>query len=95
MIDLNVVEFFKIKSTFFEIGNPKKINNITECIYKYPNMNINELSDDFLNKPLDKFFKENKIIFSLVNYDIHPATSELLESLSSHYLLPIGGSLKG
>lgn len=67
MIDLNVVEFFEIKSTFFETGNPKKINIITECIYKFPNMNINELNDDFLNKPLDKFFNENKIIFFLVN----------------------------
>lgn len=67
MIDLNVFEFFEIKSTFFEISNPKKINIITEWIYKYPNMNINELNNDFLNKPRDKFFKENKIIFFLVN----------------------------
>ena len=56
MIDLNVFEFFEIKSTFFEISNPKKINIITEWIYKYPNMNINELNNDFLNKPRDKFF---------------------------------------
>ena len=67
MIDLNVFEFFEIKSTFFEIGNPKKINIITEWIYKYLNMNINELNNDFLNKSLDKFFKENKIILFLVN----------------------------
>lgn len=67
MIDLNVFEFFEIKSTFFEISNPKEINIITEWIYKYPNMNINELNNDFLNKPHDKFFKENKIIFFLVN----------------------------
>ena len=58
-------------------------------------MNINELSDDYLNELLDKLSKENKTIFllgdfniNLLNYDIHPPTNEFLDSLSSHYFLP-------
>ena len=64
MNGLNFYEFFEIKSTFFEIGNPTKTNIVIGCIYKHQNININELNDDFLNKPLDKFFKKKKSYFS-------------------------------
>lgn len=64
MIDLNVFEFFEIKSTFFEISNPKKINIITEWIYKYPNMNINELIMISLISLMINFSKKIKSYFS-------------------------------
>ena len=58
-------------------------------------MNINEFSDDYLNELLDKLSKESKTILllddfniNLLNYDIHPPTNKVLDSLSSHYFLP-------
>ena len=94
--DIKIYKFFElIESTFIEICNPKKTNIIVGCIYKHPNMNINEFNDDYLNKLLDKLSKGNKNIFflsdfniNLLNYDIHPPTNEFSGSLSSHYFLP-------
>ena len=53
--DIKIYKFFElIESTFTEICNPKKTNIIIGCIYKHPNMNINEFNDDYLNELLDK-----------------------------------------
>ena len=53
--DIKTYKFFElIESTFIEICNPKKTNIIVGCIYKHPNMNINEFNDDYLNELLDK-----------------------------------------
>ena len=54
---------FELESTFIEICNPTKANIIIGCIYKHPNGNINEFSDDYLNELLDKLSKENETIF--------------------------------
>ena len=93
--DLKIYKSFELESTFIEICNNNKTNIITGCIYKHPNININEFNDDYLNKLLDKLSKENKTIFllgdfniDLLNYDIHPPTNKFLDSLSSHYFLP-------
>ena len=93
--DLKIHKSFELESIFIEICNTKKINVIIGCIYKHPNMNINELNDDYLNELFDKLSKENKTIFvlgdfniNLLNYDIHPPTNEFLGSLSSHYFRP-------
>ena len=68
---------------------PKKTNIIIGCIYKHPNMNINEFNDDYLNEFLYKLSEENKSIFllgdfniNLLNYDIHLPTKAFLDSLS-------------
>ena len=72
--------------------NHKKTNIVIECIYKHPNLNINEFSDNYPIELVDKLSKENKSIFllgdfniNLLNYDIPPPTNEFLDSLSSHY----------
>ena len=72
------------------------MNIIFSCIDKYPNININEFNDNYLNELLEKLSKENDIVFLLgdfniylLNYDIHPPTNTFLDSLSSHYFLPI------
>ena len=59
-------------------------------------MNIKEFNDNYLIELLDKLSKENETIFllgdfniNLLNYDINPPTNEFLDSLSSHYFLPI------
>ena len=94
--DLKIYKSFEVESTFIEICNPKKMNIIIGCIYKHPNMNINESSDDYLNELLDKLSKENKTMFILgdfninllLNHDIHPPTNEFLDFFLSHYFLP-------
>ena len=80
--DLKIYKSFELESTFIEIYNPKKTNIIIGCIYKHPNMDINEFNDDYLNELLDKLSKENKSIFlfgdfniNLLNYDILPLMS--------------------
>ena len=92
--DLRIYKSIELESTFIEICNTKKMNIIIGCIYKHPNMNINEFNDDYLNDLLDKLSKENKTIFllgdfniNLLNYDIYPPPNEFLDSLSSHYFL--------
>ena len=72
------------------------MNIIFSCIDKYPNININEFNDNYLNELLEKLSKENDIVFLLgdfniylLNYDTHPPTNTFLDSLSSHYFLPI------
>ena len=55
--DLKIYKSFQLESIFIEICNPKKTNIITGCIYKHPNMNINEFSGDYLNKLFDKLSK--------------------------------------
>ena len=92
---MKIYKSFELEYTFIEICNPKKTNVIIACIYKHPNMNINEFNDDYVNELLDKLSKENKTIFllgdfniNLLNYDIHPPTNTFLDFLSSHYFLP-------
>ena len=67
--DLN--KSFELESTFIEIFNPKKANTIIGCIYKHPNMNINEFNDDYLNELLDRLSKENKTILVLGDFNIN------------------------
>ena len=56
---LKIYKSFELESTFIEICNHRKTNIIIGCIYKHPNMSINEFSDDYLNELLDKLSKEN------------------------------------
>ena len=90
-----IYKCFELESAFIEICNPKKANIIIGCIYKHPNMKINEFNDDYLNEILYKLSKENKTTFllgdfniNLLNYDIHHPTNEFLDSHSSYYFLP-------
>ena len=47
-----IYKCFELESAFIEICNPKKANIIIGCIYKHPNMKINEFNDDYLNEIL-------------------------------------------
>ena len=92
---LKIYKSFELESTFTEICNSKKTNIIIGYIYKHPNININEINDDYFNELPEKLSKENKTVFllgdfniKLLNYDIHPPTNEFLDSLSSRYFLP-------
>ena len=51
---------FELEPRLIEIRDSKKTNNIISCIFKSPEMNVNEFNDDYLNGLLDKLSKENK-----------------------------------
>ena len=93
--DLSIYKPTELESTFIEISNPKRSNMIIGCIYKHPNMDLDEFNDNYLNTLLDKISKGNKSVFllgdfnvDLLKYDKHAPTNEFLESLSSHIFLP-------
>ena len=64
--DLKIYKPSELESKFIEICYPKKTNIIIGCIYKHPNMNINEYKDDYLNELLDKISKETEDILFLM-----------------------------
>ena len=55
--DLEIYKSFEPESTFTEICNPKKTNIVIGCIYKHPNMDINEFNEDYLNTIQDGPFR--------------------------------------
>ena len=64
MNDLTIYNASEHESTFIEICHPKT-TVIIGCIYKHPNMDINEFKDDYFNELLNELFKEKKTIFLL------------------------------
>ena len=93
--DLNIYKNYELESTFIEIINPKKSNIIVGCIYRHPNMELNEFNTFHLNPLLEKLAKENKQIFllgdfniDLSKYDQHNQTNEFLDSLTSNMIVP-------
>ena len=93
--DLSIYKTTELESSFIEISNPKRSNIIIGCIYRHPNMDLDEFNDNYLNSLLDKISKENKSVFllgdfnvDLLKYDKHAPTNEFLDSLSSHMFLP-------
>ena len=93
--DLCIYKSTELESTFNEILSPKKTNMIVGCIYRHPQMDLNEFNDYYINSLLDKLSEENKNIFHLgdfnidiLNYDQHSLTNEFLDSCASHMLLP-------
>ena len=79
-------------SYFIEIITSKKTNIIIGCIYRHPNMDLDEFNELYLNVLLEKLNKENKSIFLLgdfnvdiLKYDKNSLTTEFLDSLSSHF----------
>ena len=92
--DLSIYKSCQIESTFIEISNPKKNNIVIGCIYKYPNMNLNEFNSFNLNDLLDKPSKEKKTVLllgefniNLLNYDQDTSAIEFLDFLSSRIFL--------
>ena len=49
-----------MKSSFIEISNPKRSSIIIGCVYRHPNMDLDECNDSYLNTFLDKISEENK-----------------------------------
>ena len=55
--DLCVYKATGLESSFIEISNPKRSNIIIVCIYRHPNMELDEFNDNYLNTLLDKISK--------------------------------------
>ena len=84
-----------LESTFIEITNPSKTNIIADCIYRHPTIDLNEFNYYYINSLLEKIAKEQKTVFllsdfdvDLLKYELHKATNEFLDSLSSNMVLP-------
>ena len=91
-INLEMIYLF---INLIEISNSKRSNIIIGCIYRHPNMGLDEFNDNYLNTLLHKISKENKSVFllsdfnvDLLKYDKHAPINEFLDSLSSHMFLP-------
>ena len=85
----------ELESSFVEIINPGKQNFIIGCIYRHPNMDLNEFNDHFLNKLLGNLSVENKKVFlmgdfnaNLLNIDINPSISKYFDIFSSYLYIP-------
>ena len=84
-----------LESTFIEIINPNKSNVIVGCIYRHPNMDLNEFNSDYLNSLLAKLSIEKKTVCLLGDYNVdlskyeqHCPTNEFLDSFASSIFLP-------
>ena len=93
-INLEMIIYKPTESSFIEISNPKRSTITIGCIYRHPNMDLDEFSDNYLNTLLDKISKENKSVFllgdfnvDLLKYDKHAPTNEFWDSLSSNMFL--------
>ena len=80
--DLCICKSTELESTFIKVLNAKKTNTIVGCIYRYPNMELNEFNGYYVNNLLDKLSKENNIVFllddfniELLNYDQYSLTN--------------------
>ena len=50
--------------------NPKNSNIIVGCIYRHPNMDLNEFNSDYLTPLFAKLSKEKKTAFLLGDYSV-------------------------
>ena len=85
----------ELESSFIEISNLKRPSIIIGCIYRHPNMDLDEFKDNYLNTLLGKITKENKSVFlfgdfnvDLLKYDKHAPTNAFMNLFSSHMFLP-------
>ena len=85
----------ELESSFVEIINPGKQNIIIGCIYRHPNMILNEFNERFLDKLLENLSNENKRVFlmgdfnaDLLNIDTNSSISKYLDIFASHFYIP-------
>ena len=69
--DPSIFKPFELESTFIKICYPKKANIVTGCIYKHPNINLNEFNEYYLNDFLDKLSIENKTVLLFGDFNIN------------------------
>ena len=93
--DLTIYKSKEIESFFIEIYESKKKNTIAGCIYKHPNVHVGELTNDFLERLLEKFSFEKKEVILMgkfnknLNCNIDKNTSDYEDILYYHAFFPI------
>ena len=94
--DLQIYKSEKLESTFAEIITDKgKKNLIVGCIYKHPDMPVDEFNVH-LSKTFEKLINENKKVIILGDFnidlmktDIHSESSDFLDLITSNSLIPL------
>ena len=94
--DLEIYQSKELESTFIEIINPKESNDIIGVIYRHPNMNPTEFTDNKFNELMlklsqernKKFFITGDFNFDLLKTSNHSDTSSFYEKISSNLLIP-------
>ena len=82
-------------NTFIEVIEPSGKNKIFGCIYKHPNVSIEEFNDDFISPLLEKLSQENKdtmlmgdFNINLLNHNIDESTSNFIDTMYSAPFFP-------
>ena len=86
--DLKLYKNKNPESVFIKILSKSDKNTIIGCIYKHPNLAIQEFMDTFLQPLLDNFSYENKNVIlmgdfniDLLHYESHIQTREFLDKI--------------
>ena len=69
--DLNIYKKSELESTFIEVINPQKSNIIIGSIYRHPSMDLDDFNKIFLNKFLEKVYKEQKSVYLLGDFNVN------------------------
>ena len=85
-----------MESTFVEIVNLIKSNNIVGVIYRHLSLDLTDFNCNYLNKVLEIISKEQISIFlhghfnvNLLNYNEHNQANEFLDSLAFNSFIPL------
>ena len=70
--DLNIYKIFsELESIFIEVINHQKSNIIIGSIYRHPSMDLDDFNKIFLNKFLEKVYKEQKSVYLLGDFNVN------------------------
>ena len=96
--DLQVYKAKELESIFIEIDQQKGKNIIVGCIYRHPNMSVEEFNKSHLTNLLRKLKKEQKskdiylmgdFNINLINYNSCEYSQEFVDLMASSELLPL------
>ena len=92
--DLNIFEKKMIESTFIKILNKKQKNLIIGCVYKHPNHEVKDFTNNHMMPLLDRLSNENKDIMIMGDFNVNILncnddrnTSNFLDAMLSHSFL--------
>ena len=94
--DLNIYEAKMLESSFIEIINQKKSNDVIGIVYRHPSMCADSFNANYISPLLLKLSLENNkniciagdFNFDLLKVSSHNPTSEFFDIMTSNFLLP-------
>ena len=69
--DINIYKLNQLKSTFIEIINPRKSNNVIGSLYKHPNMDFLDFKNNYICQIFKTVSKEQKQVFLRGDFNIN------------------------